>query len=473
MAALQMLARISGPAWLPSLNRRKTTPRPERTIGTTAASALDVQLCSTQQQLLGLQLDSAADAATITAACMHSLWLHRQAPPEGAAAEVEQQLLDVLVQLVGEQARSSSPKDVIEQAWALSQHPLQLPTSHSLAEVLMETTSHHLASGKVSHPTELLLLLQAAHSLSVTPSSVWWDAWQGSMAPHMRHLSGSALTQCMWWARYLDLPPSTQFLPQWLGATQEHLQRAAAATTTTGSSTSSSSSSSSTGSSVSHTSSTDTQLSAQQVQRMLLALADLGVPGPLPHTWTAAWGAAMQPLLCDLDLEQLSLCIWAAAVMQVHLSAAWADAFQGALQQALRLAGPVRLVALAPATPSVIRHQSPMGHPCVEAGTHITLQAGDRVVTAGCVMRWVPLPVTTQAPPAVGDALQSSTCTASKESLATQGIAGVDHEHAAGQGHAYLAQVQLQDAECDGEHASAYRRLLVAFVSLGWFQHRH
>jgi hypothetical protein len=392
---------------------------------------------------------------------MHSLWLHRQAPPQGAALAVEQQLLGALVHLVCKQASASSAKDLVEQAWALSQHPLQSPASHSLGEVLVETSSHHLALGKVNHPTELLLLLQAAHSLSVTPSSDWWDAWQRSMAPHMRQLSGGALTQIMWWARFLDLPPSAQFLPQWLAASQKHLQTTAAVTTH------GSSSGTSSGGGTQPLS-TDRQLSAQQVQRMLLSLADLGVPGPLPHTWGAAWGDAMQPLLPGLDLEQLSLCIWAAAVMQVQLPAAWAAAFQGALQQALRLPGPVRLVALAPATPSPTSQLS-VRHPAVAEGTDIVLQAGDHVVAAGCVIGWVPLHHTQPPPapeaPAQGDSSQGPQAPGMAPAF------GVEQERAGAQGCSYLAQMELQEADCDEEHASAYRRLLVAYVSLGWVQY--
>jgi hypothetical protein len=70
-----------------------------------------------------------------------------------------------------------------------------------------------------------------------------------------------------------------------------------------------------------------------QVAQAVVALAELRLQGEVPGAWLACWCRASQRLLSELDARQLSLCIWALAVLQHPPSEAWLRSWAAAMAQ--------------------------------------------------------------------------------------------------------------------------------------------
>jgi hypothetical protein len=109
------------------------------------------------------------------------------------------------------------------------------------------------------------------------------------------------------------MAPSSSWLLQWLVAMQRPLQALGSSSSSSGSSSSSSS------------------LTPVQLAQAAVALAELELAGRVPATWLDTWCAACEQMLTQLDGRQLSLCLWALAVLRHEPSEAWMGTWAAAM----------------------------------------------------------------------------------------------------------------------------------------------
>jgi hypothetical protein len=131
------------------------------------------------------------------------------------------------------------------------------------------------------------------------------DAWHG-MAWQQLLLTDRDGCWCPC-CRWLDMAPSSSWLLQWLVAMQRPLQALGSGSSSGGS------------------------LSAVQLAQALVALAELELTGRVPAAWLNTWCTASEHMMSQLDARQLSLCLWALAVLRHVPSEAWLGSWAEAM----------------------------------------------------------------------------------------------------------------------------------------------